>query len=299
MGVPLGVVIFEPHPREYFNPKGPNFRLTSFHSKARLLERLGVDTLYVLSFDSQMANKTAPDFVLDVLVRGLGVLHVVAGYDFTFGRGRSGNVDVLAWIGLMEGFGVTVVEPVVRPRDEEGAGEIFSSSRIREHIRAGEMRAAARLLGHWWSVEGHVRRGDGRGRLLSFPTVNLDLGRLITPAHGIYAVWAEAQVVVPGGGERVQRVYPGAAYVGSSPTFGESPVQLEVHLLDAQEDLYGQMMRVSFIDFLRPDRAFDSAEALKAQMAEDCARARAVLSAEGSELDAFAAGLDAIVGAKR
>jgi len=299
MGVPLGVIIFEPHPREYFNPRGPNFRLTSFHSKARLLERLGVDILYVLTFDPVMANKTAPDFVLDVLVKGLGVLNAVVGYDFTFGRGRSGNVDVLSWIGLMEGFGVTVVEPVVRPRDEEGAGEIFSSSRIRDHIRAGEMRKAARLLGHWWSVEGHVRRGEGRGRELGFPTVNLDLGRLVTPALGIYAVWAEVQVAAPGGGEQLQRVYPGAGYVGTKPTFTNAPVQLEVHLLDAQDELYGRQMRISFIDYLRPDKAFESAEALKVQMAKDNERARAVLAQKGSELEAYAAPLDAILGERR
>jgi len=299
MGVPLGVIIFEPHPREYFNAKGPNFRLTSFHSKARLLERLGVDILYVLSFDSAMANKTAPDFVLDVLVRGLGVLHAVVGYDFTFGRGRSGNVGVLSWIGLMEGFGVTVVEPVVRPRDEEGAGEIFSSSRIREHIEAGEMRKAARLLGHWWSVEGHVRRGEGRGRELGFPTVNLDLGRSVTPALGIYAVWAEAQVAAPGGGERLQRVYPGAGYVGTKPTFANAPVQLEVHLLDADDELYGRLMRVSFIDFIRPDAAFADAAQLKTKMAEDCAEARKILKEPWARLDAFDEGLDAVGGVGR
>lgn len=296
MGVPLGVVIFEPHPREYFNPRGPDFRLTSFHSKARLLERLGVDTLYVLNFDTVMANKTAPDFVLDVLVHGLGVLHVVVGYDFTFGRGRSGDVAVLSWMGLMEGFGVTVVEPVVRPRTEESAGEIFSSSRIRDHIRAGEMREAARLLGHWWSVEGHVRRGEGRGRGLGFPTVNLDLGRYLKPALGIYAVWVEVQEAAPGGGERIQRVYPGAAYFGAKPTFGEAEVLLEVHLLDATADLYGRQMRVSFIDFIRPDEKFADAERLKAQMTDDCARARAILCAPSAQLDAFAEGLDAVGG---
>lgn len=299
MGVPLGVMIFEPHPREYFNPDGPNFRLTSFHSKARLLERLGVDILYVLSFDSAMANKTAPDFVLDVLARGLGVLHVVVGYDFTFGRGRSGNVGVLSWIGLMEGFGVTVVEPVVRPRDEEGAGEIYSSSRIREHIKAGEMRKAARLLGHWWSVEGHVRHGDQRGRELGFPTVNLDLGRLVTPALGIYAVWAEIQGTGPGGGERVQRVYPGAGYIGTKPTFTNASVQLEVHLLDANDELYGQQLRVSFIDFIRPDAVFADAKKLKAKMAEDCAEARKILSEPQARLDAFGEGLDAVGGVGR
>jgi riboflavin kinase/FMN adenylyltransferase len=199
----------------------------------------------------------------------------------------------------MEGFGVTVVEPVVRPRDEEGAGEIFSSSRIRDHIRAGEMRKAARLLGHWWSVEGHVRRGEGRGRELGFPTVNLDLGRLVTPALGIYAVWAEVQVAAPGGGEQLQRVYPGAGYVGTKPTFTNAPVQLEVHLLDAQDELYGRQMRISFIDYLRPDKAFESAEALKVQMAKDNERARAVLAQKGSELEAYAAPLDAILGERR
>jgi riboflavin kinase/FMN adenylyltransferase len=161
------------------------------------------------------------------------------------------------------------------------------------------MRKAARLLGHWWSVEGHVRRGDGRGRTLGFPTVNLDLGRSVMPALGIYAVWAELQVAAPGGGERVQRVYPGAGYVGTKPTFANAPAQLEVHLLDAEEELYGRHMRVSFIDFIRPDMAFPDIQRLQAKMAEDCAQARSILKEPWARLDAFDEGLDAVGGVGR
>lgn len=296
LGVPLGVVIFEPHPREFFAPEAAPFRLTSFHSKARLLERLGVDILYVLAFDQAMAAKSAQDFVLDVLVRGLGVLHVVVGYDFAFGRGRAGNVGVLGWMGLMEGFGLTVVEPIIRPGEDGQRGQVFSSTLIRAHIQAGRMREAADLLGHWWSIDGHVKRGDQRGRTLGFPTINVDLGNAIRPALGVYAVWVEIQVPVPGEARSLTRLYPGVANVGRRPTFEKVDELLEAHLFGFEGDLYGRPVRVSFVDFLRPERKFDGLASLKGQIEADSADARARLARPELALNAFAEGLDAIVG---
>ncbi len=297
MGVPLGVILFEPYPREFFNPNAPHFRVTSFHSKARLLERLGVDLLYVLNFDRALANKPAPDFVLDVLVKNLGVLHVVVGYDFQFGRGRSGDVNVLSWIGLMEGFGVTIVEPVLRPGEGQNAGQIFSSTRIREHIVAGRMREAADLLGHWWSVDGHVQRGIQRGRMLGFPTINIELGKLIAPALGIYAVWVEIQDVDErqGGARRLVRtVHRGCAYVSKRPRAGKDEILLEVHLLDFAGDLYGRQVRVSFVDFIRADASIADTAELKARIGNDCAAAHRLLAEPWAALDVFAPGLDAV-----
>src|SRR5262249_31931228 len=150
----------------------PPFQLTTFHAKARLLERLGVDYLYVIGFDASVAAKSPQDFVIDVLVKGVGVSHLVVGYDFAFGKNRTGDVSVLGWMGTMEGFGLTVVEPIVRPGEGRANGEVFSSTLIRERIHAGNMRGAADLLGHWWAIEGHVRHGDRRGRTIGFPTLN-------------------------------------------------------------------------------------------------------------------------------
>lgn len=295
MGVPLGVIVFEPYPREVFNPEAPAFRLTSFHSKARIFERLGVEILYVLTFDAAMAKKTAPDFVYEVLVEGLGILHLVVGYDFAFGRGRSGDASVLRWMGLMEGFGLTVVEPVIRPAEGERKAEVFSSTRIREHIAAGQMREAAEQLGHWWSIEGHVRRGDQRGRTMGFPTANIDISQYIRPALGIYAVWVE--VLPPPGARDAPQAHPGVAYFGKRPTFQkEEEVLLEVFLFDFDGDLYGRQLRVSFIQMLRGEVAFAGAEALKAQMTKDAALARHILSEERSGLGAYELGLDAIPG---
>jgi riboflavin kinase/FMN adenylyltransferase len=298
MGVPLGVIVFEPYPREHFNPGAPSFRLTSFHSKARIFERLGVEILYVLNFDAAMASKTAPDFVYEILVKGLGILHLVVGYDFAFGRGRSGDASVLRWMGLMEGFGLTVVEPVYLPAEGDKRSELFSSTRIREHIAAGHMREAADQLGHWWSVEGHVKRGEQRGRTLGFPTANIDISHYLRPALGIYAVWVE---IMPPAGQadgppRAAEIHPGVAYFGGRPTFGQEEVFLEAFLFDFSGDLYGRQLRVSFIEQLRGDQTFESAEALKQQMEKDAAEAHRILTEERAQLGAYELGLDAIAG---
>lgn len=298
MAVPLGVIVFEPYPREYFNPGAPPFRLTSFHSKARIFERLGVELLYVLNFDGAMASKTAPEFVYDVLVKGYGILHLVVGYDFAFGRGRSGDASVLRWMGMMEGFGLTVVEPVIRPAEGERAAQIFSSTHIREQIAQGQMREAAEQLGHWWSIEGHVRQGDRRGRTMGFPTANIDISAYLHPALGIYAAWVEVLPPV-GVQDRAQRnpeIYAGVAYIGTRATFDQDDVFLEVFLFDFNGDIYGRQLRVSFIEFIRGDERFASAEALQTQMEKDAAIARKILSEDRYQFGVYETGLDTIAG---
>ncbi len=302
LGVPLGVIIFEPHPREYFQPDGPEFRLMSFRDKAKLLERLGVDILYALTFDSDMANKTAPEFVDDVLVKGLGALHVVVGYDYAFGRGRSGDTSVLSWMGLMEGFGVTVVEPMtLHGAENESAPELFSSTKIREHLSEGRPRQAADLLGHWWSIEGRVLKGDQRGRTIGFPTANVSLENYIVPKLGVYAVQVEFEDPDARGasGRTDTQIIDGVANIGRRPTFDKEDVLLEVHLFDFQGDLYGQHIRVSLVEFLRPEMKFDGLDSLKAQIAKDGEAARAVLDDNRELLTAYERGLDAIAGHDR
>ena len=266
MGAPFGAFVFEPYPREFFRPKGEPFRLTPFRAKARLLEELGVDLLLVFSFDAKLAATPSEEFVLDILIGELAVKHVVVGEDFRYGKGRAGDASTLSYMGEMEGLGVTVF-----PHLNDDSGAKISSSRIRDALRGGRPDEAARLLGHWWTVEAHVTNGDKRGRTLGFPTANLKLGGTLAPAYGIYAVRAYL------GG--LGRAHNGVASFGVRPMFETKEPILEVHLFDFVGDLYGQLMRVEFISYLRPELKFDGLEALKAQMDADRAAAKQQLAA--------------------
>jgi riboflavin kinase/FMN adenylyltransferase len=267
---PFAALVFEPYPREFFRPKDEPFRLTPFRAKARLLSELGVDLLIVLTFDAAMASMSAQDFVFDVLVKELGVAHVVVGKDFRFGKGRSGDTAVLGYMGEMEGFGTTVFSSVFA----EGSVKI-SSSDIRVALEAGKPDEAARLLGHWWRIDGHVAPGEKRGREIGFPTANLKLEHTLLPAFGIYAVRAH----LPDG-----RVFDGAASFGIRPTFAlESPL-LEVHLFGFDGDLYGALLAVEFIAYLRPEKKFETVDALKTQIAADCEDAKRILGTVGDKV---------------
>ena len=256
-----GAILFEPHPRAFFEPGKPHFRLTSLPRKLELLEEHGLDLAVVLRFDAALAGLTAEDFIARVLVEGLGASHIVVGYDFHFGKGRSGSPQTLRRAGQAHGFGVTVVSPVA------DGGQVFSSGAIRAALARGDVKAAAEALGHWWRVVGKVVGGAHRGEGLGFPTANVALPPGTTFGHGIYAVRVHV------GAER----YDGAAYLGTRPMFDNGEPVLEVFLLDFDGNLYGREIAVEFIDFVRADATFASIEALKVQMAEDCARARTLL----------------------
>ncbi|MBX6323821.1 MAG: bifunctional riboflavin kinase/FAD synthetase, partial [Rhodospirillaceae bacterium] len=266
-GLPFGVLTFEPHPRAFFQPDLPPFRLTPFRIKARQLEAMGVEHLVVLHFDGTLAAKSAETFVAEVLGEGLAVAHVIVGYDFVFGRGRRGNAALLRELGARHGFATTTV-----PAAATADGEVYSSTRIREHLRAGRPQHAARLLGRPWEIEGRVEHGERLGRRLGFPTANLTLGEYLEPARGIYAVKAG---IDEGVGTRWR---DGVASLGTRPTVGGTQLQLEVHLFDFAGDLYGHHLRVAFIDHLRPEVRFPSLEALAAQIAADAEAARAILA---------------------
>ncbi|MFP3943932.1 MAG: bifunctional riboflavin kinase/FAD synthetase [Alphaproteobacteria bacterium] len=266
---PLGVLVFEPHPREFFAPQAAPLRLMTLETKVRHLKELGVDFVYALSFDYELSRMSAPDFVQEVLVSGLQAVHVVVGQDFYFGRDRSGDAAALSYMGEEEGFGVTVLDAV---EDEDEPGTEHSSTRIREALRAGEPERAAAMLGRWWTIEGPVMEGDKRGRSIGFPTANVDLGRLVHPRLGVYAIRVEVLEGFHKG------VYDGAANVGERPTFGTSDVTLEAHLFDFCGDLYGTAISVALISFIRPEMKFDGVESLKAQIAKDCEAARRTLA---------------------
>ncbi|NWH07546.1 MAG: bifunctional riboflavin kinase/FAD synthetase [Alphaproteobacteria bacterium] len=265
---PSGAVIFEPHPQEYFRPDAPNFRLTSFDAKARLLERFGLDVLFALRFDEELAAMTPERFVNEVLVKGLRLSHVVVGAEFQFGKGRSGNAATLRSLGIAQGLNVTVFD-LVGAED----GQKISSTRIRNALKEGRPRDAAADLGHWWTIEGHVVKGDQRGRTIGFPTANIALRNTLEPAEGVYAV----RVTLEEEGE--QKSYDGVANFGRRPTFDKKDVLLEVHLFNFAGDLYGKRLAVAFIDYIRGERKFDGLEALKAQIAADSVNARQILSA--------------------
>lgn len=266
IGAPLGVVTFEPHPRSHFDPDGAPFRLMHADTRARRLEKLGVEQLYEIGFDAGLANLEAETFMREVLAGGLGLRHLVAGADFRFGRGRGGDADLLRRLGPELGFGVTIA-PLLA--DEDGC---VSSTAIRAALSEGRPEDAARMLGHWHRIEGRVRHGDKRGRDLGYPTINLWLDGLHLPRFGVYAALVDVL-----DGPHVGR-HSGAASLGERPTFGVNRPNLEVHLLDFAGDLYGSEVSVALVAFQRPELKFDSVEDLVAQMDRDVAETRVRLA---------------------
>ncbi|MFN4165855.1 MAG: bifunctional riboflavin kinase/FAD synthetase [Ferrovibrio sp.] len=265
-GRPVAVMTFEPHPRRFFVPSAPPFRLDALETKARILEGLGVNATLALPFDAQLAAQSPQDFVDHMLARDLGLSHVVVGYDFTFGKARSGNTDLLRELGARHGIGVTVVS--AQGDYERGDAEAYSSSRVRKLLEAGDLAEANRLLARPWEIIGTVEHGDKRGRELGYPTANVALTDFQVPKFGIYAVRCEVD------GQR----YDGVASLGIRPTFDQTDVKLEVYLFDFSGDLYGRSMRVEFHAFLRPELKYEGPEALKRQIALDVVEAKRALA---------------------
>ena len=268
LGAPLAVLTTEPHPRQYFAPDGPSFRLMTLHTKAQALEEFGADALFVLTFDKALANTPAQDFISDILIGKLGVRHVVTGFNQRFGKGRGGGPNVLMHMGEMEGFGVTIVEA------QQSGEEVYSSSRIREHLRDGDPRKAAELMGHPWRIEGRVEMGDQRGRTIGFPTANIAWGDYLEPALGVYAVRVLIEDSPHAG------TFDGVANIGRRPTFDKSEINFEAHLFDFEGDIYGAHITVELIAFLRPEQKFDGLDALKTQIAVDSDQARAIMESD-------------------
>jgi riboflavin kinase / FMN adenylyltransferase len=269
-GKPWGILTFEPHPRSFFRPAEPVFRLTPHALKMRLTKALGASFAATITFDHALADLEANDFILQHLVHNMGVSHVVTGYDFHFGKGRKGGSENLRELGVLQDFDVTVVDQV----SDDGDGRApFSSSSIRTSLRRGHLRAAAKELGYQWIVMGEVVPGDQRGRTIGFPTANIILDPGAEPFRGIYAVTARDAASSPDIG-----CWQGAAYFGDRPTFDTKRTFLEVYLLDQTIDLYGKTLLVNFVELIRPDKTFKGVDDLVVQMHEDCAQVRTVLS---------------------
>ncbi len=264
-GGPACVYTFDPAPRDVLRPGNPIPRIQTLGERIACLGRAGVDHVVVEPFTRALGALDAQAFAKVILRERLGVRGLVVGYDFRFGRGREGTVDDLRRV-----LGV----PIAQVDPHAPGGEVISSSRIRQAVRDGDVREAARLLGRAHVVSGTVVRGDARGRALGFPTANLAPHTALVPANGIYAVWVEL-------GDGVRR--EGAASLGVRPTFADGDDhRVEVHLLDFSGDLYGREARVEFVERLRGEEAFATPEALIARIAQDVRDARAVLRAEGA-----------------
>jgi len=259
---PCIVATFDPHPVRFFKPDVPPFRLTTLAQRQELFAAAGADAMLVLPFDATLAATTAEDFITELLLGRYGAAGVVTGADFVFGKGRGGNVVTLADHARRLGFFTEMVAPV------DDAQEVVSSSRIRDALRAGDCATATRLLTRPFTVRNVVQHGDKNGRLLGFPTANLDMGQYLRPRYGIYAVTGR----LPDG-----RMLKGAANLGIRPSFDPPKELLEPHFFDFAEDLYGQEIDVAFHAFIRPEAKFDSMDALMAQIAADCDDARAAL----------------------
>jgi len=258
---PAIAVTFEPHPRAVLFPHEAPRRLCHLHERLELLKQCGLDAVLLLHFNRELADWSAERFVRQ-LHETLGFRHIHAGYDFAFGHGRAGDAALLRHLGDQLGFTVSIAEAF------ELEGAVVSSSRIRSAIEAADFKLAERLLGRPYSISGHVGRGDARGRRLGFPTANLNVKDLAHPPVGIYAVIAETR----------NKRWHGAAYFGYRPTFQGRTLMLETHVFDDAPDLYKQRLKVTFVERVREDRAFPSAEALARQIEKDCAIARAILA---------------------
>jgi len=260
---PVIIATFDPHPVRFFRPDTPPFRLTTLDQRQDLFGEFGIDAMLVFAFDAGLASTSAEDFVAKLLVERFGAAGIVTGEDFTFGKGRAGNVDVLRRLGAPLGLSNKAISPV------SDSADIISSSRIRDALKAGDCAAANTLLTRPFAIQGVVIHGDKNGQKLGYPTANIDMAHYLRPRYGIYAVKGR----LPDG-----RVLNGAANLGIRPSFDPPKELLEPYFFDFSENLYGQTIAVELHHFIRGEEKFDDLEALKSQMADDCAQARVLLA---------------------
>jgi riboflavin kinase/FMN adenylyltransferase len=262
-GLRLAAAVFEPHPRQFFQPNAAPFRLQSPGQRINALAALGVEIVFQIEFNAALAALTDEEFARTELAERIGAAHVIVGADFTFGKARMGDAQALVAAGARNGFSVSITDVLTESADQK-----VSSSTIRKAIAEGRMDEAAALLTRPWAIEGIVLPGQARGRTIGFRTANISLGAYQRPHNGVYAVR-----VMAGGAKR-----QGVANIGVRPTVGGADEPLvEAHLFDFEGDLYGRRIEVELIKFLRSEQKFESFDALKAQIATDAANAKAAL----------------------
>lgn len=266
LGLPGTVITFEPQALEYFAPDTAPARLTRLREKLAALAGFGIGQVVLLEFGPKIAGLGAREFVLELLVDGLGVRHLLVGDDFRFGRGRTGDFSLLEEMGAKHGFAVEDLHTITH------ADERVSSTRIREALSRGDLDLARHLLGRPYRICGRIGHGDKRGRTIGFPTANINLHRRVSPLRGVYAVTVDGVA---------DRTWPGVANIGVRPTVGGEPrYLLEVNLFDFAGDLYGRHAEVEFQLKLRDEKKFDSFDELKTQIRRDVAAARLYLGLE-------------------
>ena len=262
IGVPFGVGVFRPHPYRYFKPNAEPFRLMSAALRAQIMPSLGVSRLYEIPFDDTLREMDDTEFVEQVLYQGLGIKHVVVGEDYAFGKNRCGNVESLTRLCSERDIGVTAMAPV-------GLHELYGkygSTEIRKALQKGDVFHAAHMLSRPWTVDGIVQRGQQRGRTIGFPTANLEFEDFVRPKFGVYCV----EVKLPDSEDWI----PAIANTGNRPTFDGVEARLEVHIFNFDEDIYDQHVQVRFRSFIRPEKKFESFDALRAQIGRDCEGAK-------------------------
>ena len=254
----VGVVTFEPHPRQYFQKNHSIFRLMKSETRKRFLESFKVDALFELPFDYSLANLSPKDFVETVLLEKLNVRNIVVGPDFRFGKNREGSVNLLKSYQEKKKLGLHIANPFMIE------GKVVSSSELRKKLAEGSVIEVTRMLSRYYEIDGIVEKGFQRGRKLGFPTINIGLKNTIVPKHGVYAVLIKIL------SNNKQRTLKGAASIGSRPTYGDYEPNIEVFIFDFDENLYGAYVSISLVKFIRPELKFASEVELTSQMKEDC-----------------------------
>lgn len=262
LGGTATVITFSPHPLKLLAPRRAPLLINTYAERERLIAASCVDLLVTLPFTRELAALSAEEFTDNILVKGLGVQELIIGYDYAFGRDRLGDAGFLRRAGERYGFSVEELSPISRQ------GLVYSSTRIRNLLLAGEVEAAAELLGRHFTLEGEVVRGEGRGKGLGFPTANIRTEKEILPRDGVYAVKVR----------RGNTFYDAVANIGNNPTFGNAETTTEVHLLDCNDNLYGESLRIYFLHRLRDERTFVSADALRQAIVTDIEQARILLA---------------------
>lgn len=265
--LPAYALTFEPHPQAFLRKDKAPFLLTVPEEKRRQIRSVGIDAVISLDFTDKIASMSAEEFIDQILIKHCQVKHIVVGFDFVFGHGREGTVDLLR--ARLAPHDVDVID--VPPQVDLG-GVVISSSRIREALRAGQVKQASQLLGRQFMIQGKVQKGEQRGRLLDYPTANLTLGALMRPLYGAYAVWARRS------GEDLW--LPGVANLGVRPTFGHKEELFEFHILDFHGSFYGTDWEVCLADFIRPEKVFSNPQLLKEQIKKDATAARKILEGQ-------------------
>tara|TARA_B100001057_G_scaffold200846_1_gene201612 strand:- start:9803 stop:10732 length:930 start_codon:yes stop_codon:yes gene_type:complete len=261
--IPSGVLIFDPHPRNYFNPKLDNFILSDINTRSYLLEKTKLDFLGILKFDDFMSNLSPREFVEKIIKNRVGVSHLIVGYNFRFGRNREGDVEILSKICSEFNIDLTIIKQV------KNVELTISSSKIREAIKELDFGKVKNIIGDYWKILGEVTEGDKRGREIGFPTANIMMKNLIKPDFGVYAVKIDYK----------NDVFNGIANFGVRPTFNQTkslPI-LEVHLFNFSDNLYGKDIVISFVDFIRKEKKFNGLVSLKSQIQLDINKAKDLL----------------------